>query len=202
MLNQIKLMLILLLLPTILAAKQEVAIFAGGCFWCMEADFIHFKEDKYPNAIIEVVSGYDGGTIKNPTYSLVSSGKSNYKEVVEVTFNPDKVSYEALVKFFFLHIDPTVKDKQFCDVGKQYASAIFYTNDQQKQAALKVLKEVKTILNQPVFTEVLPSTTFYQAEDYHQQYYKKHPWRYEYYRWRCGRDKTVDSIWQDKQLTS
>ncbi|MCF6764241.1 peptide-methionine (S)-S-oxide reductase MsrA [Thiotrichales bacterium 19S3-7] len=200
MLYRLQLLLILLVTPAVFFAKEAKAIFAGGCFWCMEADFYDLKENNYPSAIIKITPGYDGGTIKNPNYGLVSSGQSNYKEVVEVIYDPQKVSYKTLVKFFFLHIDPTVKDQQFCDVGKQYASAIYYTNTQQKQIALSILKQVKTTLNQPVFTEILASTEFYKAEEYHQQYYKKNPLRYKYYRWRCDRDSTVNSIWLNKSL--
>lgn len=194
-----RLFLLLLLLPFSLhAADREKAVFAGGCFWCMESDFEHYQAE-HPG-IISVISGYDGGHVKRPDYELVSSGTTDYKEVVQVVYDANKISYSDLVKFFFRHVDPTVRNKQFCDKGKQYASAIYYMNNQQKSEALKVKKEVSTVLKVPVYTEILPSTHFYPAEAYHQDFYKNHAWKYKFYRWRCGRDKRVEEVWGDKRL--
>ncbi|MCF6807014.1 peptide-methionine (S)-S-oxide reductase MsrA [Thiotrichales bacterium 19S9-12] len=193
--------IILLFSPLMLYAKNiEKAIFSGGCFWCLEADFNHLKENLNDGGILKITPGYDGGSIKHPTYELVSQGKTNYREAVEVKFNPQIISYETLVKFFFQHIDPTVKDKQFCDIGKQYASAIYYTNKKQKQIATAILNEVKKKLAQKIYTEIIPSTKFNPAEEYHQQYYKKNPIRYNYYRWRCGRDQRIEAIWGSRIL--
>ncbi len=194
-----QLFIIVLLMPVFLYAnKPERAIFAGGCFWCMEADFEHYQQ--LEGGIISVTSGYDGGSKANPSYELVSSGTTHYKEVVEVVYNPEKISYEQLVKFFFMHIDPTVKNRQFCDVGAQYGSAIYYLNDTQKQQAMRVLNEVKKELKVNIYTEILASTHFYPAEQYHQEYYKKNPLRYKFYRWNCGRDKRIQAVWGSKKL--
>ncbi len=180
-----------LLLST--CATAATAIFAGGCFWCMQADF-----DKLPG-VTKTVSGYDGGSIKNPTYEKVSSGTTNYVESVEVTYDPNKVGYNQLLNYYWTHIDPTAKDAQFCDHGRQYRSVIFYLSTQQKETALESLAKIKKIFSN-VYTEVIPSTTFYPAEVYHQDYYKKNPVRYEFYRYNCGRDETVQRVWQGKKI--
>ncbi len=181
----------LLLLVCQSPAFSATAIFAGGCFWCVESDF-----DKVPG-VTQTISGYDGGTIKNPTYPLVSSGRTNYAEVVKVVYDEKKVNYKTLVNYFFTHIDPLVKDKQFCDTGHQYRSAIFYLNDKQKKIAEEVKSSLSKIFKgKTIYTEISPSTTFYPAEGYHQNYYKKNPYRYQYYRYRCGRDKRVKEVWR------
>jgi len=177
------------------AQQNKVAILAGGCFWCVEADF-----DKL-NGVIKTISGYDGGLIKNPTYQQVSSGQTNYAEAVKIIYDPNKITYQELLFYFWRHIDPTVKDAQFCDRGKQYRSAIFYLNSQQKKQALASFKQIKTMFK-IVYTEVTPSTHFYPAEEYHQNYYKKNPLRYQFYRRRCGRDVHVRNIWFGKQFQS
>jgi len=187
------LLAILILFPSLTIAATKTAIFAGGCFWCMEADF-----DKVPG-VIKTISGYDGGTQTNPTYGAVSAGKTNYAESLKVIYNPAKVSYPKLLNYFWMHIDPTVKDRQFCDVGKQYRSAIFYLNNKQKEQAQASLKKVKKLFRN-VYTQVVPSTKFYPAEKYHQEYYKKNPIRYNYYRRGCGRDARVKDVWRDKSL--
>lgn len=181
------------IMSTISLAATQTAIFAGGCFWCVQSDF-----DKLPG-VVKTVVGYDGGTSANPTYEKVSSGTTNYVESTKIIFDPAKVTYTELLSYFFQHIDPTVKDKQFCDTGKQYRSVIFYENAQQKQQAEFVLEAVKKLFPE-VYTEITPSTTFYDAEDYHQDYYKKNPVRYKFYRWNCGRDQRVKEIWADKTL--
>lgn len=166
------------------------AIFAGGCFWCSEADF-----EKLPG-VIGAESGYTGGAKLNPTYQEVSSGGTGHTEAVRVTYDPAKVSYATLLDYFWRHIDPTVKDRQFCDIGNQYRSAIYYDNDQQhklidasKTAILKA-GQIKVIE-----TEIAPASTFYPAEDYHQDYYKKNPVRYNFYRYKCGRDARIAEVW-------
>ncbi|MCH9756935.1 MAG: peptide-methionine (R)-S-oxide reductase MsrB [Gammaproteobacteria bacterium] len=172
-------------------SKTSEAIFAGGCFWCMEADF-----DKVPG-VLKTESGFDGGTSKDPTYQLVSDGKTNYAEAVRVTFDSNQVSYQDLVTYFWHHIDPTVQDAQFCDHGHQYRSAIFYLNAAQKQIA----KESKRLIGKHfshVYTEVVPSTHFYKAEQYHQNYHVNHAVKYKYYRYRCGRDARLKEIWDSE----
>ena len=183
----------LLSLSTTVFSGTKVAIFAGGCFWCLEADF-----DKVPG-VIKTISGYDGGISSNPSYKKVSSGQTHYAESVKVVYDPIKVSYSQLLQYFWLHIDPTVKNAQFCDHGKQYRSAIFYLNSEQKQQALVSLNKVKKLFHH-VYTQVTPSTNFYPAENYHQEYYKKNPIRYKYYRSNCRRDARVKQIWKNKTL--
>lgn len=168
-------------------SQREEAVFAGGCFWCLEADF-----EKLPG-VISAESGYDGGTTKNPTYTSVSSGQTNYAESVRVVFDSKKINYHNLVEYFWKHIDPTVKNKQFCDVGPQYRTAIFYLNHQQKNIALASKQALEKKLPH-VYTEIVPSTQFYQAEAYHQDYAKKNPWRYQYYRYTCGRDQRLNEV--------
>ena len=171
-------------------SPSNTAIFAGGCFWCIEADFEKLA------GVVSVESGYTGGDLDNPTYQQVSAGRTGHAEAVRVSFDPSKVSYEQLVDYFWHHIDPTVKDQQFCDVGSQYRSAIFYQGDAQKrvaEASKKALEQSGRLKH--IFTEVVPAAKFYLAEDYHQDYYKKNPVRYKYYRFSCGRDARVAEIW-------
>lgn len=171
-------------------AKTASAVFGGGCFWCMEADF-----EKVPG-VIDAVSGYAGGTLVNPTYEQVSAGHSGHLEVVRVDYDPAKVSYAALLEYFWHHIDPTVNDRQFCDVGNQYRSAVFVENDAQR-AVVDASKAaiLKAGVVKKIYTDTLPLTKFYPAEDYHQDYYKKNPIRYAYYRNGCGRDARVADVW-------
>ena len=147
--------------------------------------------------VVSVTVGYTGGTKKDPTYEEVSSGTTGHAESIEVTYDPSKVSYKKLLDVFWHNIDPTVKDRQFCDIGQQYRSAIFYHNDEQKREAegsKKALEESKR-LGGPIYTEIVPASTFYPAEEYHQQYYKKNPVRYKFYRWNCGRDERLKQLW-------
>lgn len=184
-----KLILILLCLPVISFA--DTAIFAGGCFWCVQSDF-----DKRLG-VMKTIVGFDGGTVPHPTYRQVSSGNTQYVESTKIIFDPNKVSYEELVTYFFHHIDPLTKNGQFCDKGKQYRSVIFYANANQKKIAENILTNIKKQFeNQTVYTEILPTTQFYPAENYHQSYYKKNPLRYKFYRYTCGRDKRVKEVWQ------
>lgn len=183
-------------------SHYEKAVFAGGCFWCLESDFQYMQNDENLShgGIKKVVSGYDGGTKKNPNYRTVSAGITNYKESVEVVYNPDKISYKELVEYFYRRIDPTDNKGQFCDKGKQYQSAIYYTNESQQKIAEEVtskLKEVFKKVDKLVYTQILPSTKFYDAEKYHQNYHHKNPKRYCYYRTGCGRDVKINKVWQD-----
>jgi peptide-methionine (S)-S-oxide reductase len=175
-------------------APTATATFAGGCFWCVEADF-----DKVPG-VISTTSGYTGGQVPNATYQQVSAGGTGHAEAVEVVYDPAKVSYEKLLDWFWHHVDPLVKNRQFCDVGDQYRTAIFVRNDAEQRLAQESLQKVAAVLKAPVYTEIAPAGPFYKAEDYHQDYYLKNPVRYKYYRWNCGRDQRIEQVWgkQDK----
>ena len=172
------------------SGKDATAIFAGGCFWCVEADF-----EKLPG-VLAAESGYTGGRVANPTYEQVSHGGTGHTESVRVTYDPAKVTYAQLLDYFWHHIDPTVKDRQFCDIGAQYRSAIFYQNEEERNAAQasKAALEKSGKLPQ-IFTEIQAAGPFYLAEDYHQDYYKKNPLRYNLYRKGCGRDSRVAEVW-------
>ncbi len=174
--------------------RYETAYFAGGCFWCVEADFLKIK------GVVDVESGYIGGDEKDPSYEQVSSGETGHAEAVKVTYNPHLISYEDLLKVFWLSIDPTVKNRQFCDVGKQYRSAIFFADDAQ-EAAIKrsvawLKQEFPAVM--PV-TEISPAKQFYKAEGYHQRYAEKNPIRYKFYRFSCGRDRRLKELFSDKR---
>ena len=167
------------------------AIFAGGCFWCMEQPF-----DQLPG-VISVTPGYSGGQKKNPNYKEVSAGGTGHAEVVQIVYDPAKISYEKLLAVFWRNIDPTAVDRQFCDSGDQYRSAIFYTSEAQQRAALKskTSLEKNKPFREPIVTEITAAAEFYPAEEYHQQYYKKNPLRYKYYRNSCGRDNRLKELW-------
>jgi len=175
------------------AQKTEKAIFAAGCFWCTEAAF-----EEVPG-VISAVSGYTGGTLKNPSYEQVSTGHTGHAEAVEVTFDPAKVSYEKLLDVFWVNHDPTVNNRQFCDSGSQYRPAIFYLSDEQKKAAeaSKAKYEKLKTFKQPLLTEITKAGAFYPAEDYHQDYYKKNPLQYKFYVTGCGRYARLDGLWGD-----
>lgn len=158
----------------------------------MESEFAHV------NGVSEVVSGYTGGQVDNPTYEQVSTGATGHFEAVQVTYDPAKVSYEKLLDIFWTNIDPTNAEGQFCDIGSQYRTGIFVADEEQKKLAEASLKDVQERLGVPIATEILPFGRFWRAEDYHQQYYKKNAARYKLYRWGCGRDQTLDEIWGDK----
>lgn len=169
--------------------QTEVAIFAGGCFWCMEHDF-----DQVPG-VISTTSGYTGGTKVDPTYEEVSSGKTGHVESVQVVYDPSKVSYEHLLDFYFHNIDPTRNDGQFCDEGSQYRPVIFYENEEQKRLAEQYKQNlIASKKVEPVLVDILPAQTFYPAEEYHQKYYKKNPIRYKFYRTTCGRDRRLKQL--------
>ncbi len=172
-------------------ANTAKATFAGGCFWCVESDF-----DRVPG-VLSTTSGYIGGTVANPTYNQVSAKTTGHAEAVEIVFDPAKVSYEQLLNVFWRSIDPTTVDRQFCDAGNPYRTAIFAHGPQQLAAAQasKAALEKNKPFREPIVTQVQPATTFYPAEDYHQDYYKKNPVRYNYYRTSCGRDSRLKELW-------
>ena len=167
------------------------AIFAGGCFWCMESPF------ESMDGVYSVVSGYTGGSKERPTYEEVSSGSTGHAESVEVQYDPKKVTYEALLQVFWHNIDPLAKDYQFCDHGSQYRSGIFYLDAAQKAAAdaSKQALQSSGRFQQPIVTEIVPAGKFWPAEEYHQDYYKKNPIRYKFYRGGCGRDARLREVW-------
>jgi peptide-methionine (S)-S-oxide reductase len=171
--------------------NSTVAVFAGGCFWCTESDF-----DKLAG-VISTTSGYIGGQRENPTYEFVSSGQSGHIEAVQVRFDPSKTSYAKLLEAYWPSIDPLNADGQFCDNGPQYRSAIFYNSPEQQQLAQasKAALAASARLPAPIATQILPATTFYPAEDYHQDYHHKNPLRYNYYRHGCGRDARLEKLW-------
>ncbi len=172
----------------------QVAVFAGGCFWCVESDF-----DKV-TGVLSTISGYTGGKTANPNYDEVSSKDTGHAEVVKIVFDPSKVSYEKLLDVFWRSIDPTTKNAQFCDVGSPYRTAIFAQDAGQLAAAKKSLAELEKTkpFKEPIVTEINPASVFYPAEDYHQDYYIKNPVRYKYYRTSCGRDARLKQLWGDK----
>jgi peptide-methionine (S)-S-oxide reductase len=173
-------------------AGTATATFAGGCFWCLEADF-----DKVAG-VISTTSGYTGGHTVNPTYDEVSRGGTGHAESVEIVYEPAKVSYEQLLDVFWHNIDPLVKDRQFCDRGNQYRTAIFYHDEAQKQAAEASKAEVQKRFKQPIVTEIVAAGPFTKAEDYHQDFYLKNPVRYKFYRFNCGRDARLEELWGPK----
>src|SRR3954465_431753 len=190
--KSILLLLACMLLPMAAQAqKTEKAAFAAGCFWCTEEAF-----EKVPG-VVSAVSGYVGGTVKNPTYEQVSSGRTGHTEAVEVTFDPAKVSYDKLLDAFWVNHDPTVKDRQFCDSGSQYRPGIFYLNEAQKKAAeaSKAKWEKMKPFKQPLLSEITAAGPFYPAEGYHQDYYKKNALQYRFYVTGCGRYARLDSLW-------
>lgn len=173
----------------------EVATLAGGCFWCTESDL-----EKLPG-VLDVVSGYAGGNVDNPTYKQVSSGKTGHIEVIEVKYDPKTVNYEQVLDQFFRHIDPTDDQGSFVDRGRHYRPAIFYHTDQQKQIAESFIAEIDAlrIYKKPLKTELIKFTKFWPAEDYHQDYYKRNKVRYNYYRYASGRDQYLDDIFGDER---
>ena len=173
--------------------KFEEATFAGGCFWCMEAPF-----DKLPG-VVSVTSGYTGGNMKHPTYKQVSAGGTGHAEAVQVVYDPTRIGYTKLLDVFWHNTDPTVVDRQFCDVGSQYRTGIFYHSEEQRLLALKSKEALENSkpFKGPIVTEVTKAGEFYPAEEYHQHYYKKNPIRYRYYRNGCGRDQRLKELWGD-----
>lgn len=169
--------------------RVATAVFAGGCFWCVEADF-----DKL-EGVLATESGYTGGHVDKPTYKQVVRETTGHYEAVKVTYDPDTVTYEVLADYFIRHIDPLDAEGQFCDKGASYRSAMFVTGADERAAAEKTLAEAETTLGSPVVTQVIASTTFWPAETYHQDYYRKNPVQYGFYRNACGRDARVKALW-------
>jgi peptide-methionine (S)-S-oxide reductase len=182
-------LVLVLLAPLAARAEDAVATFAGGCFWCMEPPF-----ESLPG-VVSVTSGYTGGTQPKPSYEEVSAGGTGHAEAVEIVYDPAKVSFEKLLDVFWRNIDPTVADRQFCDVGSQYRSAIFVRDEAERKAAEASLAAVAKKLGVPVKTQIAAAGPFYAAEEYHQDYYKKNPLRYRYYRSGCGRDRRLEELW-------
>lgn len=171
------------------ADDTALATFAGGCFWCTEADF-----DKV-DGVVSTTSGYIGGHKEDPSYKEVSSGGTGHTEAVQIEYDPDKVSYQALLDVFWVNHDPTTNDRQFCDKGEQYRPGIFYHNAEQQKLAQASKEAVKEKVSFDVVTEITEATTFYPAEEYHQDYYNKNPVRYKYYRYACGREARLEELW-------
>ena len=172
------------------ADGMERAIFAGGCFWCVESDF-----DKVPG-VVSTVSGYIGGSNDEPTYKNHTS--AGHREAVEITYDPDVVSFDTLLDVFWTSVDPTDAGGQFCDRGFSYTTAIYAVDGEQLEEAQASAEEFGALLNEPIATEIVEAPRFWAAEDYHQDYYKKNPIRYNYYRRACGRDRTVESVWGER----
>lgn len=174
--------------------SQQVATFAGGCFWCMEHPFDDL------DGVIATTSGYTGGHTDNPTYEQVTSGDTGHAEAVQVLFDPDRISYGRLLEVFWRQINPTQKNRQFCDVGSQYRTAIFYHDDEQKRLAeeSKARMDTEGPFDGAIVTEIEPAGTFYPAEEYHQDYYRKNPLRYSFYRSNCGRDRYLEQVWGEE----
>lgn len=173
------------------APSRAVATFGAGCFWCAEADF-----DKVPG-VTSTISGYMGGHTVRPTYEEVSAGGTGHAEVVQVTYDPRRVSYQKLLDVFWRNVDPLTPNAQFCDVGSQYRSAIFYHDDAQKKLAeaSKAALTASGRFSKPIVTEIAPASTFQRAEEYHQNYHRKNPIRYKFYRFNCGRDRRLEELW-------
>ncbi|HXX75042.1 MAG TPA: peptide-methionine (S)-S-oxide reductase MsrA [Nitrospiraceae bacterium] len=167
------------------------AYFAGGCFWCMEEAF------EKVDGVIAVVSGYMGGTLQSPSYEEVSAGRTGHAESVEVLYDPSKVTYNQLLEAFWRNVDPITTNAQFCDHGTQYRAVIFYQNDQEKRFAeeSKQAIEQSKRFSQPILTQIVMASQFYAAEEYHQDFYKKNPIRYKFYKYNCGRAQRLDELW-------
>jgi peptide-methionine (S)-S-oxide reductase len=175
-------------------AALSKATFAGGCFWCMEPPF-----DKL-DGVISTTSGYIGGAEKNPTYQQVSAGLTGHTEAVQIVYDPKKITYQQLLDVFWVNIDPTVKDRQFCDRGPQYRTGIFYHDAEQQKLAEVSKQQVERTkpFAGEIYTEITPASEFYPAEDYHQDYYLNNPVRYKFYRYSCGRDNRLKELWGDR----
>ena len=175
------------------AAETKTAVFAGGCFWCMEPPYDELA------GVISTTSGYAGGETENPTYQQVSAGRTGHAEVVRVEYDPAKVSYEKLLEVFWRNVDPFAVDAQFCDHGDEYRSAIFPADEEQRRLAEASLEEVRErFAGKNIATKIEPTAKFWPAEDYHQDYYLNNPVRYKFYRFNCGRDDRLKEIWGDE----
>lgn len=181
-----------LMAPAALAQELKTAVFAGGCFWCVESDF-----DKVPG-VVQTMSGYTGGTLANPTYEQVSAGGTGHREAVQVTYDPSRVSYEQLLEAFWHSVDPTDAGGQFCDRGESYTTAVYVADAAQRSAAEASKEGAAAALGKPVATPIVDAGPFYAAEEYHQDYYEKNPLKYRYYRWGCSRDDRIHAVWGDR----
>jgi peptide-methionine (S)-S-oxide reductase len=177
--------------PTAGSSSVAKAYFAGGCFWCMEEAF------EKVDGVLDVVSGYMGGTVKNPSYEEVSAGQTGHAESVEVRYDPSKVTYTQLLEAFWRNVDPVTPNAQFCDHGSQYRAAIFYQGEAEKRVAEESKRaiEVTKRFSTPIVTQLTAASEFYPAEEYHQDFYKKNPIRYKYYKFTCGRAQRLESLW-------
>jgi peptide-methionine (S)-S-oxide reductase len=173
--------------------KVERAIFAGGCFWCMEPVF-----DKV-DGVLSVMPGYTGGEVPDPSYPEVCEGDTGHAEAVLIRFDPDRVSFRELINVFWRNIDPTTRNRQFCDFGSQYRTAVFYTSDEQRSVAEETRRALEKKVQNGIVTEIVPAVAFYPAEEYHQQYYKKNPERYKMYHDGCGRNWRLKELWGNKE---
>lgn len=177
------------------SAATARAYFAGGCFWCMEEVF------EKVDGVTAVVSGYMGGTVKNPSYEEVSAGRTGHAESVEVQYDPSKVSYSQLLEAFWRNVDPITANAQFCDRGNQYRAAIFYQNEAQKQSAEESKRAIEQSkrFKEPIVTQLAMASEFFPAEEYHQNFYKKNPLRYKFYKYNCGRSQRLEVLWGSTQ---
>ncbi|MCH4811032.1 peptide-methionine (S)-S-oxide reductase MsrA [Vreelandella neptunia] len=174
------------------AQSTAQATFAGGCFWCMEPPY-----DNQPG-VSATISGYIGGELENPTYEDISRGGTGHAEVVQIEYDSEQISYEQLLEIFWRNIDPFAVDRQFCDVGDQYRSAIFYHDEVQRELAEASKTEMEARFDRDIATQIVPATTFWPAEEYHQDYYQKNPVRYKFYRYSCGRDGRLEEVWGEE----
>ncbi len=187
--------LLLALFPQSALAETKTAIFAGGCFWCMEKPFEHVE------GVTDVRSGFSGGHVENPSYKQVIRGDTGHYEVIEVVYDSDKVGYEKLLEVYWSNVDPLDPKGQFCDKGSTYRTAVFYNDEDEFKLAMKSLEKAEEILKKDIVTELLPAAEFYPAEDYHQNFYKTNETKYKFYRWKCGRDAHLDDLWGDDART-
>ena len=179
---------------TAVPAGMKVITLAGGCFWCVESDFDHVP------GVVETVSGYTGGTVEHPTYKQVSAGGTGHHESVRIVYDPARVSYDQLLDVFWRSVDPTDAGGQFCDRGDSYRTAVFVATPEERQAAEASKAKTEKALGQPIVTPILDAGPFWPAEAYHQNYHNENPLRYNYYRWRCGRDARLTEVWGDQAM--
>ena len=174
------------------ASKSAQAVFAGGCFWCMEQPFDAL------DGVLDTVSGYTGGHVVNPDYQEVSSGRTGHTEAIQITYDPDRISYQELLEVFWHNIDPVDGGGQFCDRGSQYRSEIFIANQEERKLAEISKQQLvdKGLFEKPIATQISEASTFYHAESYHQNYYQTNPFRYKVYKWNCGRQQRLDEVWE------
>jgi len=175
--------------PSGTSGQTATATFAGGCFWCMEPPFDAL------DGVISTTSGYTGGRTKSPTYEQVSSGQTGHAEVLQIVYDPSKVTYDKLLEVFWRNVDAVDGDGQFCDRGPQYRPAIFYYSEDQKRIANTSKERIAAQLGRAIPVQIVAAGEFYKAEEYHQDYYKKNPVRYKFYKWNCGREQRLEKLW-------